>query len=202
MPKHPKPLPSGEEHVGNGETRALPPSQTQWHWPAALPGSQGPQGAQTMGRLESQAPKSDDAPWSTSVGDSPEPALPARALVLLGAERRWRSEHGHPLGTSLGADGHWVTVSWVFGNAVLAGSGDRPHHGPHLGPSPCWDLPSQGEKEKLPMHSPISPTSSCFPFLAAPRINPSHPLHPAPCPGLTPSSGSQLELGYVKTRKK
>lgn len=34
-------------------------------------------------------------------------------------ERAWP-----PAGTSLGAVVCWVTVSWVFGNAVLAGSGD------------------------------------------------------------------------------
>lgn len=38
MPEHPKPLPSGEDHTGDGETRALSPSQMQWAPARSPPG--------------------------------------------------------------------------------------------------------------------------------------------------------------------
>lgn len=193
--KHPKPLPLGEERVSDGETKAWPPSQRQWH-PAPTDLSS-PQGARRMRRLERQAPKSDDTPWSTPLGGSPQSSRPARALGTLGAEQRQRSEHGHRLGPTMGAGMCLGCFHGCLGAQSLQGVGIDPPT-----TAPTWDRPLAGVS--CPGMRGRSHLHAAPPLLAFRSwqhllwINPSCP--PPSRPGLTPSAGAQLELSYIKTR--
>lgn len=140
--KNPKPLPLGEERVGDGETKAWPPSQRQWH-PAPRDLSS-PQGARSMRRLERQAPKSDDTPWSTPLGDSPQSSRPPRALGTLGVEQRWWSEHGHRPGPTRGAGVRLGRFHGCLGTQSLQGVGVDPPPWPPPGTGPLMGSPVPG----------------------------------------------------------